>query len=89
MQNDEKWLERIKIGMVRLHLCCVENTVVHGCSQSLQRDIGGFKFGLFTGNGAAVGWNADTAHLVDEGGEGLGSYVAGSNRLQCLLIVLQ
>ncbi|KAF4582536.1 hypothetical protein EYR38_002662 [Pleurotus pulmonarius] len=38
------------------------------------RDIGGFKFGLFTGNGAAVGWNADTAHLVDEGGEGLGSY---------------
>ncbi|KAG9218199.1 hypothetical protein CCMSSC00406_0005880 [Pleurotus cornucopiae] len=51
--NDEKWLERIKIGM---------------------RDIGGFKFGLFTGNGAAVGWNADTAHLVDEGGEGLGSY---------------
>ncbi|KAL0958188.1 hypothetical protein HGRIS_000351 [Hohenbuehelia grisea] len=38
------------------------------------KDIGGFKFGLFTGNGAAVGWNADTAHLVDEGGEGLGSY---------------
>ncbi|KAJ8514833.1 hypothetical protein ONZ45_g7662 [Pleurotus djamor] len=38
------------------------------------RDIGGFKFGLFTGNGAAVGWNADTAHLVDEGGEGSGSY---------------
>ncbi|KAF8068032.1 hypothetical protein FPV67DRAFT_1168676 [Lyophyllum atratum] len=37
-------------------------------------DVGGFKFGLFTGNGAAVGWNADTAHMVDEGGEGLGSY---------------
>ncbi|KAF8157140.1 hypothetical protein B0H34DRAFT_849173 [Crassisporium funariophilum] len=37
-------------------------------------DIGGFKFGLFTGNGAAVGWNADTAHMVDEGGEGAGSY---------------
>lgn len=38
------------------------------------QDIGSFKFGLFTGNGAAVGWNADTAHMVDEGGEGLGSY---------------
>ncbi|KAF4616545.1 hypothetical protein D9613_008386 [Agrocybe pediades] len=37
-------------------------------------DIGGFKYGLFTGNGTAVGWNADTAHLVDEGGEGAGSY---------------
>ncbi|KAF8893062.1 hypothetical protein BD779DRAFT_1610011 [Infundibulicybe gibba] len=37
-------------------------------------DIGGFKFGLFTGNTTAVGWNADTAHLVDEGGEGLGAY---------------
>ncbi|KAK7061860.1 secreted protein [Favolaschia claudopus] len=38
------------------------------------RDIGGFKFGLFTGNGAAVGWNAATSHMVDEGGEGAGSY---------------
>ncbi|KAF8991427.1 hypothetical protein BDQ17DRAFT_1433088 [Cyathus striatus] len=37
-------------------------------------DIGGFKYGLFTGNGAAVGWDADTGHLVDEGGEGDGSY---------------
>ncbi|KAF9444924.1 hypothetical protein P691DRAFT_777927 [Macrolepiota fuliginosa MF-IS2] len=37
-------------------------------------DIGSFKFGLFTGNGGAVGWNADTAHMVDEGGEGEGSY---------------
>ncbi|KAJ7682563.1 hypothetical protein DFH06DRAFT_1161543 [Mycena polygramma] len=37
-------------------------------------DIGGFKFGLFTGNVAAVGWNAATSHMVDEGGEGLGSY---------------
>ncbi|KAK7436031.1 hypothetical protein VKT23_019333 [Stygiomarasmius scandens] len=37
-------------------------------------DIGGFQFGLFTGNGAAVGWNAATSHLVDEGGEGEGSY---------------
>ncbi|GLB38916.1 hypothetical protein LshimejAT787_0600780 [Lyophyllum shimeji] len=37
-------------------------------------DIGGFKFGLFTGNTTAVGWNADTGHLVDEGGEGQGSY---------------
>ncbi|KAF8970077.1 hypothetical protein BDZ97DRAFT_1652716 [Flammula alnicola] len=37
-------------------------------------DIGGFQYGLFTGNGCAVGWNADTAHLVDEGGEGAGSY---------------
>ncbi|KAF5347089.1 hypothetical protein D9758_011642 [Tetrapyrgos nigripes] len=37
-------------------------------------DIGGFEFGLFTGNGAAVGWNAATSHLVDEGGEGEGSY---------------
>ncbi len=47
--------------------------IKYECSRTLQRDIGGFKFGLFTGNGAAVGWNADTAHLVDEGGEGLGS----------------
>jgi len=38
------------------------------------QDIGGFKFGLFTGNGGAVGWNAATSHMVDEGGEGLGSY---------------
>lgn len=38
------------------------------------RDIGNFKFGLFTGNGAAVGWNADTSHMVDEGGEGESSY---------------
>ncbi|KAG5652692.1 hypothetical protein H0H81_004077 [Sphagnurus paluster] len=38
------------------------------------RDIGGFKYGLFTGNTSAVGWNADTAHLIDEGGEGLASY---------------
>ncbi|TFK41764.1 hypothetical protein BDQ12DRAFT_678450 [Crucibulum laeve] len=38
------------------------------------KDIGGFKYGLFTGNGAAVGWNADTGHMVDEGGEGLGDY---------------
>ncbi|PFH45838.1 hypothetical protein AMATHDRAFT_157669 [Amanita thiersii Skay4041] len=38
------------------------------------RDIGGFKFGLFTGFGSAVGWNADTAHMVDEGGEGGDSY---------------
>ncbi|KAF7761871.1 CAZyme family PL26 [Agaricus bisporus var. burnettii] len=38
------------------------------------RDIGSFKFGLFTGDGSAVGWNADTAHLVDEGGEGKSSY---------------
>ncbi|KAF8985789.1 hypothetical protein BDQ17DRAFT_1415302 [Cyathus striatus] len=37
-------------------------------------DIGGFTYGLLTGNGAAVGWNADTAHLVDEGGEGEGAY---------------
>ncbi|KAF7301879.1 Secreted protein [Mycena indigotica] len=37
-------------------------------------DIGSFKYGLFTGNGAAVGWNAATSHLVDEGGEGQGSY---------------
>ncbi|KAJ7368556.1 hypothetical protein DFH08DRAFT_28596 [Mycena albidolilacea] len=37
-------------------------------------DIGGFKFGLFTGNSSAVGWNAATSHLVDEGGEGLSSY---------------
>ncbi|KAF5347086.1 hypothetical protein D9758_011646 [Tetrapyrgos nigripes] len=37
-------------------------------------DIGGFEFGLFTGNGAAVGWNAATSHLVDEGGEGEGAY---------------
>ncbi|KAF7355518.1 Secreted protein [Mycena sanguinolenta] len=37
-------------------------------------DIGSFKFGLFTGNTSAVGWNADTSHMVDEGGEGLGSY---------------
>ncbi|KAJ7582933.1 hypothetical protein C8J56DRAFT_1028850 [Mycena floridula] len=37
-------------------------------------DIGSFKFGLFTGNGGAVGWNATTSHMVDEGGEGLGSY---------------
>ncbi|KAF5349243.1 hypothetical protein D9756_009419 [Leucocoprinus leucothites] len=37
-------------------------------------DIGGFKFGLFTGSGAAVGWNADTSHMVDEGGEGQDSY---------------
>ncbi|KAJ7228433.1 hypothetical protein GGX14DRAFT_345881 [Mycena pura] len=38
------------------------------------QDIGSFKFGLFTGNGGAVGWNAATSHMVDEGGEGLGSY---------------
>ncbi|KXN82742.1 hypothetical protein AN958_02181 [Leucoagaricus sp. SymC.cos] len=37
-------------------------------------DIGSFKFGLFTGNTGAVGWNADTSHMVDEGGEGEGSY---------------
>jgi len=37
-------------------------------------DIGSFKFGLFTGNSAAVGWNAATSHMVDEGGEGLSSY---------------
>ncbi|KAJ7648503.1 hypothetical protein B0H17DRAFT_1103120 [Mycena rosella] len=38
-------------------------------------DIGSFQYGLFTGNSAAVGWNADTSHMVDEGGEGLSSYV--------------
>ncbi|KAK7056356.1 hypothetical protein VNI00_002910 [Paramarasmius palmivorus] len=38
------------------------------------KDIGSFKYGLFTGSGAAVGWNADTAHVYDEGGEGTGSY---------------
>uniref|UniRef100_A0A0W0G8G6 Uncharacterized protein n=1 Tax=Moniliophthora roreri TaxID=221103 RepID=A0A0W0G8G6_MONRR len=38
------------------------------------RDIGSFKYGLFTGNTSAVGWNADTAHMYDEGGEGGGSY---------------
>ncbi|KAF7352604.1 Secreted protein [Mycena venus] len=37
-------------------------------------DIGSFKFGLFTGNSSAVGWNAATSHMVDEGGEGLSSY---------------
>ncbi|KAG6815051.1 hypothetical protein H0H93_011143, partial [Arthromyces matolae] len=37
-------------------------------------DIGNFQYGFFTGNGAAVGWNADTAHLVDEGSPGTGSY---------------
>ncbi len=40
---------------------------------SLQKDIPGFQFGLFTGNGAAVGWDADSAHLVDEGGTGDGA----------------
>jgi len=42
---------------------------------SLQKDIGSFKFGLFTGNGAAVGWNAATGHLYDEGESGSGSCV--------------
>ncbi|THH17933.1 hypothetical protein EW146_g2970 [Bondarzewia mesenterica] len=37
-------------------------------------DIGGFKYGLFTGNGAAVGWFPDTAHMIDEGGEGASTY---------------
>ncbi|KAJ7178916.1 hypothetical protein C8R46DRAFT_1323130 [Mycena filopes] len=37
-------------------------------------DIGSFQYGLFTGNSSAVGWNAATAHMVDEGGEGLSSY---------------
>ncbi|KAJ7781011.1 hypothetical protein B0H16DRAFT_1298639 [Mycena metata] len=37
-------------------------------------DIGSFQFGLFTGNSSAVGWNAATSHMVDEGGEGLSSY---------------
>ncbi|CAL1711031.1 unnamed protein product [Somion occarium] len=38
------------------------------------KDIGSFQFGLFTGNGGAVGWNADSATMVDEGGLGEGSY---------------
>ncbi|KAJ8073355.1 hypothetical protein PM082_011627 [Marasmius tenuissimus] len=37
-------------------------------------DIGSFEFGLFTGNGSAVGWNAATGHLYDEGESGSGSY---------------
>ncbi|KAF8641797.1 hypothetical protein AX16_009778 [Volvariella volvacea WC 439] len=37
-------------------------------------DIGGFEFGLFTGNGAAVGWDADTGHMIDIGEGGSGSY---------------
>ncbi|PPQ78283.1 hypothetical protein CVT25_011742 [Psilocybe cyanescens] len=61
--NDTTWRDRIKIGMK------------FDLDGTLQNDIGGFKFGLFTGNGTAVGWNADTAHMVDEGGEGDGSLV--------------
>ncbi|KAG7086782.1 hypothetical protein E1B28_002711 [Marasmius oreades] len=38
------------------------------------KDIGSFQFGLFTGNGAAVGWNAATGHMFDEGESGSGSY---------------
>ncbi|KAF9256383.1 hypothetical protein L218DRAFT_217472 [Marasmius fiardii PR-910] len=38
------------------------------------QDIGSFSFGLFTGNGAAVGWNAATSHMFDEGESGTGSY---------------
>ncbi|KAI0075597.1 hypothetical protein K474DRAFT_1708867 [Panus rudis PR-1116 ss-1] len=38
------------------------------------RDIGNFQYGWFTGNGGAVGWDADAAHMVDEGGLGEGSY---------------
>jgi hypothetical protein len=48
-------------------------TTVFNHSIWSQRDVGSFKFGLFTGNGSAVGWNADTAHMVDEGGEGASS----------------
>ncbi|KAL0579652.1 hypothetical protein V5O48_002348 [Marasmius crinis-equi] len=38
------------------------------------RDIGSFPFGLFTGNGGAVGWDAATGHMYDEGESGTGSY---------------
>lgn len=34
------------------------------------------KYGLFSGPlGGAVGWFPDTAHLIDEGGEGENTYV--------------
>ncbi|EIM83855.1 uncharacterized protein STEHIDRAFT_62271 [Stereum hirsutum FP-91666 SS1] len=38
-------------------------------------DIANMKYGLFSGPlGGAVGWFPDTAHLVDEGGEGENTY---------------
>jgi hypothetical protein len=35
---------------------------------------------MFTGAGGAVGWFPDTAHLIDEGGEGTDSYVLNYQR---------
>ncbi|CAE6439976.1 unnamed protein product [Rhizoctonia solani] len=37
-------------------------------------DIGAMKYGLFTGYTAAVGFDPDTAHLTDEGGQFQASY---------------